>query len=80
MPQRIHGPFGGAPQQSTQLAEGQFDRIQIRTIGRQIQELSPDTFDRFLHAPNFVRGQIIQDEKVSRLESWSQMLADVVQE
>ena len=49
-----------------QLCEGILDRIEIGTVGRQVQQSSPTGFDSFPDASNLVGGQIVHDDKVIR--------------
>lgn len=41
VPECADGPGGGRAQQVLEFAEGEFDRVQIRTVGWQVEQPSP---------------------------------------
>ena len=41
------------------------DRIEIRGVGRQIEEMASRLLDQFLDAPSFIEGGIIADDDLS---------------
>lgn len=73
----VKGPGTRGPDEGFQLREGQFDRIEIRTVGRQKPELSADGFDRRTHRGLFVDGQIVEDDHIAGAERGYQDLLDV---
>lgn len=65
------------PDEGFELREGQFDRIEIRTVGRQEAELSTDGFDRRAHRRLFVDGEIVEHDHIAGAERRHQHLLDV---
>lgn len=60
-----------------QLREGQFDRIEIRAVGRQEAELRADGCDRRAHRRLFVDGEIVEHDHIAGAERGHQDLLDV---
>jgi hypothetical protein len=60
-----------APELVLHLREGEFDRIQIRTVRRQIQHARVTLGERFGNATDLVRLQIVQNEDVARPQARS---------
>ncbi len=52
-------------QQGFEFGEGQFDRVQIGTVGRQVEQAGAACLDRLANAGNLVRAQIIHDDDVA---------------
>ena len=48
-PSGLDGAFGGLSQQVFELGKNLFDRVQIRTVGRQEQQVRPRAVQRSLH-------------------------------
>lgn len=53
--------------QSFDLGKDLLDRIEVRAVGRQVQELHPGVFKALSDAGRLVRGEIIDDDDASRL-------------
>lgn len=67
------------PEKRFQLRKGQFDRIEVRTVGRQKPEARTDPFDRGLHVRLLVHREVIEDDHVARAERRDEHLLDVGQ-
>src|SRR5947209_16456512 len=67
----------GTAEHSLELGEGQFDRIEVWTVGWQINELCADRFDGLAYAGNFVGRQVIHDHRVSGAKRGHQLLLDI---
>ncbi|CAM4125934.1 hypothetical protein VRRI112168_15200 [Vreelandella rituensis] len=64
-PQRIDGTSGGLAQQRFQLRKDLLDRVEIGTVRWQIASLGTPRFDRFSHAGDLMRAQVIHDDDVA---------------
>src|SRR3712207_7658528 len=58
------GSGGGGAEQALELAEGEFDRVEIRAVGRQVEQRRPARLDGFAHA-----GDLRSEEHTSELQS-----------
>ena len=67
-------------QERFQLRKRQFDRIEVRTIGRQEPKLRANRFDRPAHGRLFVGGEVIQDDDIAGGQRRRKDLLDVRQE
>jgi len=56
--QCLSGAGLGRAQPGFQLAEGEFDGVEIGRVGRQLQQASPTGFDEFSQAGHFVGWQV----------------------
>jgi hypothetical protein len=65
------------PQEGFQLRKRQFDRIEVRTVGRQKAQPRPCGFDRGLDLRLLVHREVIEDDNVARPERRHQDLLDV---
>lgn len=63
-----------------QLGKGEFDRIEIRTVGRQKPQPRTDPLDRRLHLGLLVHRQVIKDHDVARAQRRREHLLDVGEE
>ena len=62
----VKGPGTRRPDERFQFCEGQFDRIEIRAVGRQEAEVGADGFDRRSHRGVFVDGEVVEDDHIAR--------------
>jgi hypothetical protein len=70
----------GRPQERFELGEREFDRIEIRTVGREESQLCARGFD---HPPDvglLVRGQVVEDDHIAAAQRRDQDLFDVGEE
>ena len=51
-----------------ELCEGLLDRVEIRTVGREVEQLGSRCLDRVLHASDLVGWQVVHDDDVARLQ------------
>ena len=73
----VHDSCGGTAEHGFEFGEGQFDGIQVGTVGRQINEARADLFDGLAHTSHFVSRQVIHDHRVPRTQRRDQLLLDV---
>ena len=73
----VKGPGTCGPDERFQFCKGEFDRIEIRTVGRQETELGADGFDRRAHRRLFVYGEIVEHDHISRAQRRHQDLFDI---
>ena len=76
-PSRFEGSLGGLSQQCFEFGEHLLDRIEVRAVGRQEEQLgaraSEDAADDF----GFVAAEVVDDDDVAGLECRQQKLLDV---
>ncbi len=68
---------GGRSEQRVELGEGLLDRVQIRTVGRQIEEFGPHGLDGGAHAFDLVGAEVVHNDEVAGAQSWRQGLLDI---
>src|ERR1700704_1884927 len=66
-------------QQCLEGMEHQLYRVELRRIRRQVAQFCAASLDRFLHAGDFVEGDVVYDHNVLTLERGGQTLLDVSQ-
>ena len=76
----VEGPGTRRAEERFQFGEGQFDRIEVGTVGRQKAELGADRFDRGAHRGLFVDGEVVEDDDIARAQRRDQDLLDVGEE
>jgi hypothetical protein len=79
-PERVDGASGRGAQQGLELGKGQLDRVEVRTIGRQVEEAGTAGFDGLTHALDLVRPEIVQHHDVALAQGRRQRLLDVGEE
>ena len=77
IPEAIAGALSGLSEQRLEFGESLLDRIEIRTVGRQVEQLGAAAFDRLLDAGDFVAGQIVQNDDVPRAQGRSEDLPNI---
>jgi len=60
-----------------EFRESQFNRIEVRTVGRQITQAHASIRQHLAHALDLVRGQIVQNERVARLQAGPEHLLEI---
>lgn len=60
-----------------ELGEELFDRVEIWTVGRKVDQNCTPSFDGFSHAGNLVNGDIVHEHDVTSFQGWSEYLFDV---
>ena len=73
----VKGPGTCGPDECFQFREGQFDRIEVRAVGRQKAELGAHGFDRRAHRGLFVDGEVVEHHHIARAQRRHQDLIDV---
>ena len=68
---------GRAPQQCRQLCEHLLDRVEIRVVGRKVEQPRSCGLDRVLHVGDLVGWQVIHDDDGVGLQHWDQGLGDI---
>ncbi len=68
------------PQKRFQFREGEFNRIEIRTVGRQEAEVRAHALDRRLHLRLLVHRQVVEHHDITRSQCRDQHLLDVGEE
>ena len=76
----IEGSGPRRPQEGLQLRKRQFDRIEVRAVGRQEAEVRPDGFDRGADGGLFVGGEVVEDDDIARVERRGEDLLHIGQE
>ena len=73
----VDGPRRLLPQQRFELGEGHLDRVHVRAVGWQVEDVGPALSDRFQHAGYLVRGQVVEDDDVAAPQRWREDVPDV---
>ena len=63
--QFVFGARSVSAQDLLDLAPHRFDRVEVRRIGRQIEQPGTGGFDGLAHAPDFMRAQVVQDHHIA---------------
>ena len=79
-PGRLNGAFGRVAEQSFELSEDLFDRVEIRGVGGQEAEGSPHPLKGRPHGGPLVAAQIVHNDDIARGERRQQTLFDIGQE
>lgn len=75
--QVFQGSCCRAPQMRFEFGKGQFDGIEVRAVGRQVAKLDVLGLEKRRNALNFVGGQIVQNQRVSRLQAGNEHLLEI---
>lgn len=65
-PRCLDGSLGGFSQEQFQFGEDLLDRVEIWTIGRQIEQFGSSRPDGLAHGLPFVAAKIVHDDDVAR--------------
>ena len=71
------GVGGDLAQDSLELGEHLFDRVEVGTVCGKVDQNCAACFDGFPHAGDFVNRDIVHERYVTSLERWSQDLFDI---
>ena len=63
-----------------EFGKGQFDRIEVRAVRRQVAKLDAPGLEQSRDALNLVRGEIVQNQRVSGLQAGKEHLLEIDQE
>jgi len=72
--------LGGSSEKRFQLGKGEFDRVEVGRIGRQIEEAGTNGLDALAHAGDLVRGEIVDDDGIAGPEAWDEAAVEVGEE
>ena len=72
VPEGAHSAGTGFAQVRFEFGEELLDRVQVRRVGRQIQQYRAGLPDGFLHSTDLVAAEIVQDDDVTWLQCWNQ--------
>ena len=73
----IEAAWAGGPKKRFQFGEGEFDGIEVRTVGREEAKRGPGGDQRRAHRRLFVHHQIVKHYDIARAERGDQDLFDV---
>ena len=76
-PERLDRPTARGPHQRFEFREAQFDRVEIRTVRRQVPQRGARGLDQTLDAVDVMGGEVVGDDDVARRERGDQDLFDV---
>ena len=79
-PGGLNGPFGRVTEQSLELGEDLFNRVEIGGVGRQEAQRGPHPLDGGAHGRTLVAAQIVHNDDSAGGECWQQTLFDIGQE
>jgi hypothetical protein len=80
VPERVDGARRGGAEQGFELGEGLLDRVEIWTVGRQVEQMGAGRRDRLTHAGDLVRGEVVHHHEVARAQRRRQGLLDIREE
>ncbi len=76
MPQIGDGAGCCRPEQSLQLGEDLLDRIEVRAVGREVEQPRPGGLDGLTHTRHLVGLQVVEDDGVTGLEHGHERVGD----
>ena len=79
-PGRFNGAFGRVAEQSFELGEDLFNRVEVGGVGWQEAQRGPHPLNGGPHGGTLVAAQIIHNDDIARRERWQQTLFDRGQE
>lgn len=59
-------------EETLQFSPGQFNGIQIRTVGRKIKQVTPLGMDAFSNAVDLMGRKIVEDDGLAWAKRWTQ--------
>ena len=62
----IKGPWTCGAEERLQFGEGEFDRVEIGTVGREKPQLRPDGFDGRADGGLLVGREVVEDDDIPR--------------
>jgi len=72
--------LGGLTEHVLELGKDLLDRVEVRAVGRQEEQVSARGADGLPDGFTLVAAEIVEDDDVARPEGWDQELLDVSQE
>lgn len=76
-PKAVDGSFSGLSEHGFQLREGVLDRIEVRTVGREIEQAGAGRLDGLADLPTLMAGEIVHDDDVTGREFRDEHLIDI---
>jgi hypothetical protein len=76
-PESFDGALCGFSQERLELGESVLDRIEVGTVGREIEQLGAGRLDSSAYACAPVRSEVVHDDDVAGLELWNEDLIDI---
>lgn len=73
----VESAAGGGAQISFEFGEGQFDRIEIGTVRRKVNEFGSAALDGGCDCGAFVGGEIVGDDDIAWRQSRAQAMLDI---
>ena len=77
VPEAADGSLGSLTQMSLQLGEGILDRVEVRTVRRQVEKAGVRRRDHLPHSRPLMARQIVHDDDVARPQVWNEDLVDI---
>jgi hypothetical protein len=77
VPEQVDTSGGGASEQGPELGEGLLDRVQVRTVGWEVEALGAGGLDGLPHAFDLVGGEVVHDHAIALAQGRRQRLLDV---
>src|SRR3954463_2627761 len=76
-PKALDGAFGGLAQECFQFGEGLLDRVEVRAVRRQVEELCARRLDQGSHPWPLVAGQVVQDHDIAQPQGGHEDLLNI---
>jgi hypothetical protein len=77
VPETVACPLARLSQQRLEFGEGLFDGIEIRAVGRQVEQPGLAVFDRFPDASDLVGSHVVHNDDIARAQRRGEHLLDV---
>ena len=79
-PECFEGACGPFAERGLEFGEDLFDRVEIRAVGRQVEECRAGGFDGLADARDLVRAEIVHDDDITGPQGGDQHLLDIGEE
>ena len=67
-PEAGKGALRALPQEGFKFGESQFDRVEVRAVGREVKQSGSAVFDRLTHSADLVGGEVVADDEIVAVE------------
>jgi hypothetical protein len=76
VPEDVYGAGRGGAEQGLELGKGVLDRVQVRAVGRQVEQAGAGGRDRRANALDLVGGEVVHHDEIAGAQGRRQGLLD----